>query len=369
VRNAINSVRVRLLAGVMVLGLAQGALAGTNAYDKYRNVSYSNQGLMSEADEMRIGAQVHQQQVLQKYRLVEDPDVTGYVEQLGRRVAQSSERSGLEYRFFVVDDPSVNAFSIPGGYIYVNTGLLRLVGTEDELAAVLAHEIGHVVARHGLRNLKSAQRAQVGVGIATILGSVLTGGAGGRAIGTGAQVFAAGRLTRFSRDFEREADYLGLYNTAEAGFDPNGMVGIFQKLGRSGSNSQIGGIFASHPDSGERVKNTQAELSEHLRRGVTASGRRALGARRAGGSYASFDNMKQALAAYGSNRNSTYGQRRRDGRSGNDPYDRRGGQDPYGRDPYGRDQDRDPRYGDRPADQDDPGPYSPPPMRRRTPQP
>lgn len=355
-RNAYFSIRLRLLAAFMLFGLAPVALAApAHVYDKYRNVNYSNKGLMSESDEVQIGWKVHQEQVLQKFRLVEDPEIVDYVSTLGQRIAQTSERPNLQYQFFVVDDQSVNAFSIPGGFIYVNTGLLRIVESEDELAAVLAHEIAHVVARHGLRNLKSAQKAQIGVGIASILGSILTGGAGGRAIGAGAQIFAAGQLTKHSRDFEREADYLGLYNITEAGFDPNGMIGIFEKLGRNGSKSSMGGIFASHPDARERAQNTQAEISQRLGNRASGYARRPM---EMGDGALSFEGMKRAVS---SGRSDRYGRTQRGGR-----YDRRQGDGRYGNDPYGNDPYGDPRYDDRSQDQHDPGPYDPPPMRRRT---
>ena len=317
-RNPIRSLRARLLALCMMGSFAATAIAApANVYDKYRGETYSNSDLASEQEEVRLGYQVHEQ-VRQKYRLVRDPEITGYVERLGERIARASVRPNLDYHFFVVEDQSLNAFSLPGGFVYVNTGILDLAQTEDELAAVLAHETAHVAARHGLRNLKKAQRAQIGVGIASILGQILTrGGAGGRAIGAGAQILGAGVLTRYSRDFEREADYLGLYNLARAGYQPAGMVRVFQRLGQAQGRAQssIGGIFASHPDAGERIRNTELEIEQHLGtqygRGpsygdqVDASEARNQRGRRR--SYADnggteFGEMKRVLASYRSGR-------------------------------------------------------------------
>jgi predicted Zn-dependent protease len=314
VRNPIRSLRARALALCMMGSFAATPVAAAaDVYDKYRGVTYSNDGLASEQDEVRLGYQVHEQ-VLQKYRLVQDREITGYVEQLGERIARASVRPDLNYHFFVVEDQSLNAFSLPGGYVYVNTGILGLAQSEDELAAVLAHETAHIAARHGLRNLKRAQRAQIGVGIASILGQILTrGGAGGRAIGAGAQILGAGVLTKYSRDFEREADYLGLYNLTRAGYQPAGMVRIFERLGQAQGRAQssIGGIFASHPDAGERIRNTELEIEQHLGnqygRGssvgdpVDASeARYQRRRRRAGTDYgnSAFGEMKQALASY-----------------------------------------------------------------------
>ena len=350
-RNGIRNLRAQLFAFLMICGLTVTTVAApANVYDKFRGETYTNDGLMSEQDEVRLGHQVHQQ-VLQKYRLVEDPEIAGYVQQLGERVARASVRPNLQYHFFVVDDPSVNAFSIPGGLVYVNTGLLQLVQSEDELAAVLGHEVNHIVARHGLRNLKRAQKTQVATGIVGILAQVLTrGSAGGRAISAGAQLLGAGYLTRHSRDFEREADYLGLYNIHRAGYEPAGMVQIFHRLGQAQGRAQssIGGIFASHPDARERIHNTQVEIEQHLGRQYAqrdrysdrydsdtayGRGRRRLSRSSGGG----FEQMKEALASY---------------RSGRRGWDRNRQYRPRGNDPY------DDRY-DRSEE------YNPPPLRRR----
>jgi predicted Zn-dependent protease len=305
-------IRSRAAALLALVTLATPALvaAGSNPYDKYRDDAYSNKGLMSEQQEVQLGAQVHQQ-VLQKFRLVDDPEVSGYVQNLGERLARSSRRPDLPYRFYVIDDPSVNAFALPGGFIYVHTGLIELAQTEDELAAAVAHEIGHVAARHGLRNLKKAQRTALLFGILGVGADIATGNSGaGRAA---SQILAAGVITKNSRDFEREADYLGLYNVRAAGESPAGMVQIFERLdsARSARSNQMGGIFASHPDAKERVRNTRLEIEQHLggagsvAAAAPSSGGRTR-ARRVGGAAsplragndAEFQSMKQALSGY-----------------------------------------------------------------------
>jgi predicted Zn-dependent protease len=343
VRNRISALRSQALALVVLACLAAPAAAAgpSNPYDKFRNATYSNKGLMNEQDEMRLGAQVHQQ-VLQKYRLNQDPEITGYVQNLGERLARASRRPDIPYRFYVIDDNSVNAFSIPGGYVYVNTGLLNIAQSEDELAAAIAHEIGHVVARHGLRNIKKAQRTALLFGILGVGADIATGGSGvGRAAG---ELLAAGVITKNSRDFEREADYLGLYDMAGLGYDPEGMVRIFQRLGTSTSargGGGMGGIFASHPDSGERGRNTETEIQQHLAGqvatnrgyaptsdGTTRSRRASGGGRPVTHSTGDFAAMKQALNSYaggyrtyrnGQNRNAQYDPRRDPSYNPNDP--------------------------------------------------
>jgi predicted Zn-dependent protease len=334
VRNRLEGFRTQVLALVVLCALAAPAAAASNPYDKFRNETYSNKGLMNEQQEMQLGAQVHQQ-VLQQYRLVRDPAINEYVQSLGERLARSSRRPDIPYHFYVIDDSAVNAFSIPGGYVYVNTGLLRIAQSEGELSAAIAHEIGHVVARHGLRNIKKAQRTQLLFGILGIGAEIATGGSGaGRAARAASELLAAGIITKNSREFEREADYLGLYNMTTVGYDPNGMIDIFRRLATAASagKSQIGGIFASHPDSAEREKNTEIEIQQHLAgtvagRATRGSGDGSTRSRRAGArqqvvygaapSDLGFAQMKQALGSYQSN--AGYG-RQGQGR-GNGQYD------------------------------------------------
>jgi len=316
----------RAVTFALIAVFASTAVAApANPYDKFRNASYSNQGLVSESDEIRLGSQVHQQ-ILMKYPIVRDPRLNEYVQSVGERVARVSKRPNLQYQFFVVQDSSINAFSIPGGFVYVNTGLLQIVESEDELAAVLAHEIGHVVARHGLRNYKKAQRTSVLTGILGAAAVIATGGSiGGQAANAAVKLFGAGILTRNSREFEREADYLGLYDLTSAGYRPAGMVSIFRRLGQhaSSTKSPIGGIFADHPDSGERIKNTESEIEQHLgTHAVLASTDGNARPRRASqlSSNTGFVDMKRSLAEYMSGRRQSRGDRGYDPRDrGNDP--------------------------------------------------
>lgn len=347
-RNRLPAIRSQILTLLVLLSLASPAAAAApgNAYDKYRKNNYSNKGLMNEQDEMSLGAQVHQQ-VLQKYRLVQDPEINAYVQTLGERLARASKRPDIAYRFYVIDDRSVNAFALPGGFVYVNMGLIDIAQSEEELAAAVAHEVAHVVARHGLQNVKKAQRTALLFGILGIGAEIATGGSGaGQAARAASELFAAGVITKYSRDFEREADYLGLYNMAAVGYEPQGMVRIFQRLEQNASRAQgssnIGGIFASHPNAAERVRNTEAEIRQHLGGGATTA-RSADGStrpRRAGsgqpagyapraGNGAEFARLKQAVASYrggggyGNNYPARYPSRRNDPRNSprqNDPY-------------------------------------------------
>ncbi len=188
------------------------------------------------------------------------------VERLGQRCARASLRPSLLYKFHVVQSREINGFSLPGGHVYVTTGLLR-IANDTELASVLAHEIGHIVARHSLKTLKTRQQYNE---IAKSIGD-LTGVAGdvGRDLGIAlGQMVGEGFLTIHSRDEEREADFLGVRSMAKAGFDPQGMVTMFQKLKRvEGQDPDLlGSLFSDHPDAQERIDNTRYEIAR-MRRG------------------------------------------------------------------------------------------------------
>ena len=200
---------------------------GGDPYLDFRNVRYTNAGLLNERDEIKLGTQLHRQ-ATKKFRLT---DVgLDRVERVGQRVARASARPNLLYKFHVIESREINGLSLPGGHIYITTGLLKLAN-DSELASVLAHEVGHIAARHSLKTLKKRQEYN---DIAKSIGE-LTGVAGdiGRDLGVMlGQGLGEGFLLIHSRDEEREADYLGVRGMAKAGFDPQGMVTMFQKLQR-----------------------------------------------------------------------------------------------------------------------------------------
>ena len=232
-------------------------------YSDFRNAHYSNAGLLNERDEIKVGMQLHRE-VTKRFNLTNvGLDRT---ERIGQRCARASLRPNLVYKFHVIQSREINGFSLPGGHIYVTTALLRLA-TDNELASVLAHEVGHVVARHGLKTLKTSQEYDE---IAKSLGDV-TGVAGSVARDLGValgQMVGAGLLTVHSRDEEREADFLGVRGMAQAEFDPQGMVTMFQKLEKiqEQDSSLLGSLFSDHPDAQERIDNTRYEIRRMRRR-------------------------------------------------------------------------------------------------------
>jgi predicted Zn-dependent protease len=213
--------------------------------------------LITEQQEIQMG-QESAVQVEQSMGLVDDPALQTYVQELGRRLAASSERPHLPWSFAVVDDPTPNAFALPGGYVFVTRGLMSLMGTEAQLISVLGHEIGHVTARHHVSQLSRTQLASLGVGIGGALFpslETLTGLAG-----AGLQLV----FLRHSRDAERQADDLGFRYALDNGYDVREMALVFESLRRVGEREGQNGIpswLLTHPEPGDRIQTVQQRVA------------------------------------------------------------------------------------------------------------
>jgi predicted Zn-dependent protease len=211
-------------------------------------------GSVSLDQEWQLGQQMAAQ-VQQQVHLVNDPQVRQYVATVGERIHRATPLADRPFDFQVVDDPAVNAFSIPGGHVYVNTGLIAQADRSDMLAGVMAHEISHVVARHVIKQME--QQQAIGA-----VGSILLGQNPGALQQVAAQILAGGVMARFSRGDEKEADDLGLQYMTKAGYDPHGMLDMFQKLLslEKGQPSTVERFFLDHPLTTDRIRDIQNRI-------------------------------------------------------------------------------------------------------------
>lgn len=196
--------------------------------------------------------------------LVNDPELQAYVNRVGRWIASQGERPDLPWRFGVTDDPTINAFAAPGGYILVTRGLYEILDTEAQLAGVLGHEIGHVVKRHHIAVMqKTAGVSAVAQGLQA---AAQARGAArqdmlNRVIGTGAEIFARG----LDKDAEFEADQIGVVLAARAGYSPYGLVEVLHKLAARGtSDESLALLFETHPHPNERLKKIGEALEPRM---------------------------------------------------------------------------------------------------------
>jgi len=188
--------------------------------------------VMDEQTEIAEGQKAHQQ-VLQEYGVYANPQLQAYVNEVGQKLAKQSHRANLKWTFTVLDSPEINAFALPGGYVYVTRGIMAYLDSEAELAGVIGHEIGHVTARHGAQQATRQQTAGIGVLAATVLGAVLESQGVGGATDLASQVSqtaAAGYIASYSREQESQADELGAEYLARNQYNPENMVDVITVL-------------------------------------------------------------------------------------------------------------------------------------------
>ena len=221
----------------------------------------SGVNLYSIESEIALGKQAAQE-VEKSSKLVDDPIVVDYVNRVGQRLVRNSDAK-VPFTIKVIDSDEINAFALPGGFFYVNSGLILAADEEAELAGVMAHEIAHVAARHGTRNATKEQIAEWASIPLIMLGP---GGWAGYGIYEGLQMAIPIGFLKFSRDAEREADYLGLQYMYKAGYDPNAFVSFFEKIEAMEKRQPgtIPKIFADHPPTPDRMAAAQKEIAEIL---------------------------------------------------------------------------------------------------------
>jgi len=225
--------------------------------------------LMSEKREIEIGKEEHEK-VVASQAFYQDEELLAYVTEVGQRVAAVSHRPDLEYHFNIIDSPDINAFALPGGYVYVNRGLLTFMNTEAELAAVIAHEIGHITARHAVQQQARGALAKTAATVGGFVTAVATGsGYVGSQINEVASIWAQSGLSGFGREHELEADSLGAEYLVAAGYDPIAVIEVITVLknqedfNRKINNNSGGyhGLFATHPRNDTRLQQAIASVA------------------------------------------------------------------------------------------------------------
>ncbi len=219
----------------------------------FQGVQVLQLSTLSNSQEVRLGQQINQQLFQQgKFRVSRDHRLTIYVNEIGQYLAQNSQRSDIPYTFQLVDDRAINAFATMGGFVYINRGTMEAADTEAELASVIAHEIGHIVARHAITQMRDVALSQGLMGAAGLQESTM--------VQLGVQL-AVNLPT--SREAELEADQLGLKNLRRAGYAPIGMINFMQKLLKQG-NGGTPEILNTHPDTRNRIIALQKAIAPNM---------------------------------------------------------------------------------------------------------
>ncbi|MFK8068004.1 MAG: M48 family metalloprotease [Gammaproteobacteria bacterium] len=229
---------------------------------------------ISEDQEIAMGRQGHAE-VMKRYTLYENPELQNYVQRVGKKLAAESHRPELVYRFHVLDSTEINAFALPGGYIYITRGLMSYLNSEAEFAAVLGHEIGHVTARHSVRQASAAQVAGIGATIGAIFLPQLRTQAGQQVV----NMAGGALLSGYGRQHELESDRLGAEYLARTGYTPQAMLDVIsvlkdqqvydQALAKEEGREprQYHGVFASHPDNDTRLQEVVAAANKYKKTG------------------------------------------------------------------------------------------------------
>lgn len=245
-----KTIRSSIPTTILIIALFHWGCS-TNPATGKRNLS-----LVSEEQEISMGKQADQE-IVGSLGIYSDAKLEKYIQDLGARLAATSERTKLPWTFRLVDDPVVNAFALPGGYIYITRGILSHLNSEAELAGVIGHEIGHVTGRHSVKQISKQQLTQLGFGLGMVFLPEMREYAG----------LVSGGLTlmflKFGRDDESEADHLGIRYMTRSGENPREMLGVFSMLERV-SNSAGGGRLpewlSTHPDPGNRRESIAQQL-------------------------------------------------------------------------------------------------------------
>ena len=222
---------------------------------------------VSQDQEVAIGKQ-NADEINAQLPIITDPAISGYIQTLGDSIAKTTSRADLAWHFYVVNTKQVNAFALPGGYVYVNRGLIETADRLDELTGTLGHEIGHVIQRHSVKQIQSQEKANAGLAVVCTLTSLCHSGLAQAAVSVGGSALFA----KHSRADELQADSEAVVNATRAGFDPEGIPALFDALlkQRQYQPTKVEGWFASHPLEEQRIQRAR-DLISALPAGTTGN--------------------------------------------------------------------------------------------------
>jgi len=251
------------MAYVMVLGLTAGSAMAQNKKNDPDSIGDRNVGtgvnFYSLEREIALGKQLAQE-VERQAKIIDDPIIAEYVSRVGQNIVRNSDAK-VPFTIKVLDTEEVNAFALPGGFFFVNSGLILKADTEAELAGVMAHEIAHVAARHGTRQATRGDLANI-----MTIPLIFMGGWAGYAIRQGAGLAIPMGFLTFTREFEKEADYYGLQYMYKTGYDPTAFVDFFEKIQtlEQKKPGSVAKVFSTHPMTDARIKAAQEEIQKIL---------------------------------------------------------------------------------------------------------
>ncbi|MBA3645095.1 MAG: M48 family metalloprotease [Gemmatimonadaceae bacterium] len=214
---------------------------------------------VSQDQEVAIGKQ-NAEEINAQLPIIQDAAISGYIQALGESIAKKTSRADLDWHFYVVNTQQVNAFALPGGYVYVNRGLIESADRVDELTGTLGHEIGHVIERHSVKQIQSKEKANAGIAIVCTLTSLCNSGLAQVAVNVGGGAMFA----KHSRADELQADSEAVVNVVQAGYDPEGIPALFEALlkQRQYQPTKVEGWFASHPMEEQRIARARQLIDE-----------------------------------------------------------------------------------------------------------
>lgn len=257
-----HSLRVLLAAALVIAPGAPGWADNINLPD----LGDASAAAVSPAQERKLGEDF-MRQARRSLAFLDDPEVNTYLQALGARITSNTEAAGREFRFFAINDPSINAFAVPGGFIGVHSGLFLAADSEAELASVLAHEVAHISQRHIPRLIAESQRVSVPA-MAAILASILIAGSGKSGGEAGIALTSAALQQHginYTRTFEEEADRIGMGLLAKSGFDPHGMPAFFERMQNLNryNDSSLPEFLRTHPITTNRIADARNRATQY----------------------------------------------------------------------------------------------------------